>query len=133
MTDTLQSWRSIVGDEVVPFRVAKPKWDLSFDIEEDMKTRVVHGNVEWEFSIDTAHLWSSLLGTLLKILNDQIVEYRHAPLKHRREPVRYLESLVEEISYLYGSLFLLMVNYKRVVNALLAIPSLASSFLRASE
>ena len=98
-----------------------------------MKTRVVHGNVEWEFSINTAHLWSSLLGTLLKILNDQIVEYRHAPLKHRREPVRYLESLVEEISYLYGSLFLSMANYKRVVNALLAIPSLASSFLRASE
>ena len=122
-----------MGDEVVAFWVAKPKWKLSFDSQENMKTRDVNGNIEWEFSIDTAHLWSSFLATLLKSINKQITEYKQAPLKHRQGPLNYLEARVGKISYLYGALLQLMANYKRVVKALLAIPSLASSFLPASE
>ena len=128
LSDTLISWRSVVGDEVDRFWVTKPKWILRFDIEKNMTTRAVNGNTEWEFSIDTAYIWSTILGSMLETINNKIAEYRSHPSKSRETPLRHLKTLVLEITYLYGALYLFMADYKHIVKALLAIPSLASSF-----
>ena len=100
-----------------------------------MKTRVLNGTVEWEFSIETAHLWSSILATLLRTINNIITEYRNTSAELRKRPLDHEETrqFVQAITSFYSALFLLMTKYKRVVKALLAIPSLVSSILPASE
>ena len=132
LPDTLASWKPTVKDKVQPFWVTKPSWDLEFDNKKYMKTRDVNGNVEWEFSIDTAHLWSCILAELLRTLNHKITEYRDTLRKQHPNDSTIL-NIVEAIMAFYNGLFLFMVRYKRVVKALLAIPSLRSSFLPASE
>ena len=84
--------RSMKQDEVEPFWVSKPRWSLKFYIEENMKMRVVNGNVEWEFSSDTAHLWSSILAILLITINNQITEYRKTPAELRKRSLEPKET-----------------------------------------
>ena len=119
-------------DKVEAFWIAKPDWELAFDdeIEKHMKTRDVNGNVEWEFSIDTAHLWSWILAMILSSINQQITEYRNAL---RKQHPKEILGTVEVFIILYNGLSLLVIRFERVIKALLAIPSLRSSFLRASE
>lgn len=137
LPDTLLSWKPIEGEEIERFWVTEPKWSLKFDdvFEGDMKTRVVNGNVEWEFSFDTAHQWSSILGILLKCINKQITEYGNTPAELRKRPMEHegIRGLMVAIAHFYSSLFLFVKIYNRVVKALLGIPSLASLIRTASE
>lgn len=137
MSDTLYFWKPIEGEKVELFWVTKPIWTVSFKIEdENMKTRpATNGGEEWEFSIETAHLWSSILALLLKNLNIKIEKFKNIPPEHRLQPLEHSRTrdVIESIITFYSALFILMIKYKRVVKALLAIPSLASLFLPAGE
>lgn len=134
--DTLESWKPTAGDEIEPFWVAKPKWTLFFDIEQNsMKTRLDGESEVWEFSKETAHLWSSILVSLLKNINNRLHDYKNTSVIHRQRPLENKNTLdlIEKIISLYSALILFMTKYKRVVKTLLAIPSLTSSFIPASE
>jgi hypothetical protein len=109
---------------------------MEFDIvKKDMKTRVVNGNVEWEFSSDTAHLWSSILALLLTNINNQITKYNNTPAELRKRPLEHEETrdILRAITSFYNALSLLMTKYKRVVKAMLGTLSLASLFRATSE
>ena len=134
---TLLSWKPSERDKVESFWVTKPMWTVSFKINhenllKDMKSRTSNdGSEEWEFSIETAQVWSRILAMLLKNINDEIANYKEIPLKRRQRPLEDSRTLdiIETIISLYSALFILIFSFKRVVKALLAVPSLASSFL----
>lgn len=85
--------------------MTKPRWSLEFDIEENMKMRVVNGNVEWEFSIWTAHLWSSILAMLLRTIINNVItgtEYRNNRTELRKQPLEHEETkFVQAITSFY--------------------------------
>ena len=137
--ETLLSWSRTPLDKekVEHFWVTEPIWPLKFEnVEKGMKTRVVDGNVvEWEFSSDTAHLWSSILARLLISINEKITEYNNIPSELRKRPLEHEETryLVKAITTFHTSLFIFMSNYNRVVKALLGMWSLSSWLQPASE
>ena len=61
--------------------------------------------MEWEFSIGTAHLWSSILASLLKIIDSQIIKFKNIAPEHRKQPLEHLETLdvVETFISLYSA------------------------------
>jgi hypothetical protein len=137
LSDTLRSWKPLEGDEVEPFWVTKPSWTVSFGFgDESMNMRLASdGSEEWEFSIETAYRWSTILASLLKTIDDQITVYKKIGQNCRKRALEHSNTrkVVGTIVALYSALFILMTKYEKVVKALLAIRSLASFFLPAGE
>ena len=133
LSTTLGSWRPVTGDRVESFSLARPIWASTFvSVDEEMKK--LRSDNNWEFTINTAHLWASVLATLLDETDDAIKRYKESSARDKRQPLQNpTYARFKEICWFYHTLFILMTEYTRVVKELLAIPSLAASFQLSRE
>ncbi|KAL4074782.1 hypothetical protein V8B97DRAFT_1868240 [Scleroderma yunnanense] len=127
LLDVISQWRPDPRrHEIGPRWVVSPQWLLCIEGLPVMKSRIVNGQLEWEFSDDTKGAWSIILGVFLRAVDCMIENVKSAK---GEEKVR--EAMID-LNYWCIGLYCLITWKAGIVKSLLTRTDMIDSITTAS-